>query len=167
MNNQPVPARLAEPPPAFDLALLDGDTRVGFITPRAIGFTGFANETEAAHAAWAAYRVLSWRMAARSGSRPIPVDVEPLTLRHGDRLQVAASGNAFAELLPPAEGPDGWTFLLPLAEPLAEVFVRAKAYAIYRMLRRSGIRWALFPRTASVAHARPIPRGGRHVEHPV
>ena len=102
-----VPARLAEPPPSFDLVLLDGDTRIGFISPTAIGFSGFASETEAAHAAWAAHRQLSWRRAVREGSRPMPVDIEPLMLRHGDPIQVEASGKAFAELRAPMDGRAG------------------------------------------------------------
>lgn len=152
-----VPARLAEPPPSFDLMLLDGDTRIGFISPTTIGFSGFASETEAAHAAWAAHRQLSWRRAVREGSRPMPVDIEPLMLRHGDPIQVEASGKAFAELRAPMDGRDDWAFVLPLPDPLPEVFVRAKAYAIYRMLRRSGIRWALFARPARAAKPEGAP----------
>ncbi len=148
MIDHSIPVRLAEPPPAFDLALMDGDLSVGFITPRSIGFAGFASDTEAAHAAWAAHRLVSWRRAARAGGRPVPVDIEPLSLRHGDRIEVEASGKAFAELRPPADGRDTWAFVLPLPEPLPQVFVQAKAHAVYRMLRRSGIRWALFARPA-------------------
>ena len=63
MNAHMIPNHLPEPPPVprndFPLDLLDGDRVVGWITPATIGFTGFATETEAAHAAWVAYRALA------------------------------------------------------------------------------------------------------------
>lgn len=141
------PAALAEPPPAFERELHDGDVVVGRTTASTIAFIGFGDEVEASHAAWAAHRTLSWRLAARSDRRPVPVDLEPLTLSwEADERYVNASRRRIARLIQPGESGMGWGFELPLPEPLSEVFVTAKANTIYRMLRRSGMRWRLWRR---------------------
>ena len=58
MTTQLVPDRLALPPP-FDFDLIDADRSVGWITGETVGFRGFADETEATHAAWIAHRTLA------------------------------------------------------------------------------------------------------------
>jgi hypothetical protein len=157
INEQLIPARLAEPPPQFQLDLLDGDRVVGWINQHTIAFHGFADETEGGYAAWAAHRTLSWRLAVRAGRRRPPIDVEPLTLvRHDGDLFVHASAGRFARLLAPSEHRSSWAFELTLPKPLAEVFVRAKAYAIYRMLRRSGIRWKMWTARRPPKATRPV-----------
>ena len=161
--NTLIPNHLPEPPPArqhdFELDLLDGDRRVGWIRPDAIGFTGFANATEAAHAAWMAYRVVARRKARRAGGRPVPIDTEPLRLVtesagrivYGSRDRVAKLIEAEAT----DAGANGFGFELHLSPPLDEISVRSKAHLIYRTLRRSGVRWSMWtPLAPSIA---PLP----------
>ena len=163
MNTHLIPNHLPEPPPVqrhdFQLDLLDGDRVVGWLRPDAIGFTGFANETEASHAAWVAYRALSRRLARRDGRRPVPIDTEPLRLvPEGDGRIIVASRDRVARLVEPAVTDargNGFGFELRLDAPMDEVSVRAKALILYRALRRSGIRWAMWtplppPRPAPV-----------------
>ena len=155
MNEQRNPARLPEPPPAdFALDLRDGDRAVGWITPRSIGFHGFESDVEAVHAAWASHRTLSWRLAAKSDRRLIPVDVSPVHIEpYGDDVFATAEGKRFARLLPPDGVREGWSFELTLPQPMGEVMVRGKAHAIYIMLRRSGIRWSMWRPAESAASA--------------
>src|SRR5688572_14106694 len=106
MNASMIPSRLPEPPPiaprAFDLDLFDGDRLVGWIKPDRIGFIGFDNEVEAAHAAHVAHREVARRIAEREGRRPVPVELEPLSLRReGDESVVLASGQPIARLVSP------------------------------------------------------------------
>lgn len=161
MNTHLIPNHLPEPPPVrhdFQLDLLDGDRVVGWLRPDAIGFTGFANEAEAAHAAWVAYRALSRRLARRDGRRPVPIDTEPLRLvPEGDGRFIVASRDRVAKLVEPAVTDargNGYGFELRLDAPMDEVSVRAKALTIYRTLRRSGIRWSMWAPVSSPAPAR-------------
>ena len=55
MTTQLAPDRLALPPP-LDLDLVDAGRAAGWIADNAVGFRGFGDETEAAHAAWVAHR---------------------------------------------------------------------------------------------------------------
>ena len=161
MNTNLIPNHLPEPPPVsrhdFELDLLDGDRRLGRITPRAIAFTGFANETEAAHAAWVAYRALARRLARRDGRRPVPIDTEPLRLiTENDGRIIYGSRDRVAKLIEPGtaeSAANGFGFELRLDAPLDEVSVRAKAHLIYRTLRRSGMKWAMW--AAAIEPARP------------
>ncbi|HET6681953.1 MAG TPA: hypothetical protein VFG84_12185 [Gemmatimonadaceae bacterium] len=162
MTSQIVPGRLPEPPPtAFDL--MDGDTMVGWVSPLEIGFRGFANEIDAANAAWLAHRTLARRLARRGGVRPVAIDTEPLTLEFsGDREWIVASRMPIASLIRP--GPDSpagmewFGFALQMPTPVDEVGARTLAYLLHRTLRKSGIRWAIFPRAA---------HGGRRARYEV
>ena len=80
MTVQRSATRMDLPPPP-DLDLLDDERRVGWIAGESVGFRGFADETEAAHAAWVAYRALARRLAKTHGTRPLPIDTEPLALQ--------------------------------------------------------------------------------------
>jgi len=159
-----IPFLLAEPPPVqngavasvrdFDpMDLIDHDIQVGWLSPTVIGFTGFATETEAAHAAWIAYRAVWNRISKRHGRRPMPIDTEPLTLhREGDRTMVRASGRDVARLIPPYDAErstERWTaFELRFDPPMDELTARSKARFIYHTLRRAGVRWSLWSREA-------------------
>ena len=159
MNTPMIPNRLAEPPPvapkSFDLDLFDGDRLVGWIGPDRIGFVGFGNEIEAAHAAHVAYREVARRIAQREGSRPVPVELEPLAIRReGAESVVLASGQRIARIVPPASdrrAGDAFGFELIVAAPLDELSIRANAHAAYRVLRKSGVRWSMFRRPAPPA----------------
>ncbi|HJU65393.1 MAG TPA: hypothetical protein VJ596_06930 [Gemmatimonadaceae bacterium] len=139
------------PPPRFDL--LDAGRAVGWVRGNIVGFGGFATEAEAAHAAWVAYRTIMRRLARRTGQRPIPIDVEPLTLVHdGDRQSILASGRLIGTLVRPAANSsttlDSYGFEVEVPPPADELLVRAIAYAAYRTLRKGSVRWRMWERPA-------------------
>jgi hypothetical protein len=146
-----IPNRLPEPPPAdgFYLDLMDGERIVGWIAPDAIGFRGFANDIEAAHAAWVAYRALSRHIAKRDGGPMLPIDAPPLEIldRPGERL-VIADNRPIARLIDPSRdvesGEPSHAFELRLDGRRDELTVRSKAHLVYRALRRAGVRWAMW-----------------------
>jgi hypothetical protein len=145
MTEQLVTSRMAQPP-TFDLQLFDAERKVGWVSSRAIGFCGFESEEEAMHAAYLAHRTLSRRLAYRHGRRPVPVATEPL--RVDDEGSLQAAGRRIATILRPRAdsmaGPDSFGFELPFPEPVEEMAARSKCAHLYRTLRRSGIRWAMW-----------------------
>jgi len=159
--------RLALPPP-LSLTLHDGDRTVGWVRGDTVGFRGFAHETEAAHAAWVAYRALARRLARTHGTRPPPIDIEPLTLqRRGDEESILAGGRPIATLVRPGpdspSGADSFGFQIGVPHPADELRVRALGHLMYRTLRRSGVRWAMWrpdvspPPAAEFVAERPAP----------
>lgn len=145
----PHPPHAGLPPPSLDIELVDAGRAMGWIADARVGFRGFASAVEAAHAAWIAWRALQRRAARRLGARPVPVDEEPLTLRRVDGHEAILAGTRpIAILLRPGPdrraGPDSFAFELQLPASTDEVGVRAEAYVVYRALRRSGVRWALW-----------------------
>src|SRR5690606_22170706 len=127
------------------LDLIDAGRAVGWIIDHTVGFRGFADEMDAAHAAWVAHRTLSRRLALTHGTRPVPVDTEPLALeRRGHEEAILASGRPIAVLVRPgaasASGSDSFGFEIRIPPPADELRVRAMANLIYRTLRKSGIR---------------------------
>ena len=154
------PDRLGLPPPV-SLDLTDAGRAVGWLSGNRVGFRGFANEVEAAHAAWVAYRTLSRRLARRNGTRPIPVDIEPIALqRRGHEDVILASGRVIATLVRPGPGSragaDSFGFELAIPHVIDELGMRSKAYFVYRTLRKAGTRWALWEPPAA---AQPYPEG--------
>jgi hypothetical protein len=141
-------SHLGLPPPA-QWNLYDADRAVGWITERTVGFLGFADQTEAVHAAWVAYRALARRLARERAARPVPIETEPLSIwRHGDRELILAGGRAIATLVRAGEngpgGADAFAFEVGIPQPADELRVRAMAHLMYRTLRKSGVRWALW-----------------------
>ena len=154
------PSRLPTPPP-LALDLTHAGRPVGWVHGDSIGFGGFASNVEAAHAAWVAYRALARRLAKTGGHRPIPVDTEHLTLtRRGDVDLVMASGRPIARVLLPGptsrSGADSFGFEIHVPAPRYEARMRGMAYLVYRTLRKSGVRWALWTRDRP-APERPAP----------
>ncbi len=159
MTTQLMPDRLALPPP-FEMDLIDADRVVGWISGETVGFRGFRDETEAAHAAWVAHRTLARRLARTHGTRPVPIDTERLALRRsegGDTDVILASDRPIGVLIRP--GPDSRTgdsfgFQLTVPAPTTALQLRAMAYLIYRTLRKSGVRWAMWRRDVGARAAR-------------
>jgi len=148
MTTQLALDRLALPPP-LDLELVDADRTTGWIADNAVGFRGFGDETEAVHAAWVAHRTMARRLARTHGGRPVPVDIEPLAIQRIDAKEmILASGRPIAALVRPdpdgRSGVDSFGFELLIPTPVTELEARAMAYLIYRTLRKSGIRWAMW-----------------------
>ena len=161
MTTQLALDRLALPPP-LDLELVDADRTTGWIADNAVGFRGFGDETEAVHAAWVAHRTMARRLARTHGGRPVPVDIEPLAIQRIDAKEmILASGRPIAALVRPdpdgRSGVDSFGFELLIPTPVTELEARAMAYLIYRTLRKSGIRWAMWrpdaPRVAETSTA--------------
>jgi len=158
MTTQLAPDRLALPPP-LDLELVDAGRTTGWIADNAVGFRGFGDETETAHAAWVAHRAIARRLARTHGTRPVPVDIEPLAIQRVDgKEMILASGRPIAGLVRPdsdsRSGVDSFGFEVLIPTPITELEVRAMAYLMYRTLRKSGIRWALWrPDSLRVAEA--------------
>jgi hypothetical protein len=152
MTAQLAPNSMSLPPPAqADLDLLDRNRLVGWVRGWALGFRGFASESEAAGAAWVAYRTLARRLARRHGGRPAPIDAEPLSLgQDGDGMVILASGRPIATLVLPGvdslSAPDSFGFEIQGPLPADELSMRSLAYRIYRTLRKSGARWAMWER---------------------
>lgn len=156
------PTHMALPPPSsvvLDLAV--GGTVVGWIDGTAIGFRGFGDAFEALHAAWVAHRTVARRFARRDSRRPLPVDSEPLSLdRQGETDVVLAGGRPIAVLRrpdPDGRVGDGFGFELCVPPPADELTVRSTARLVYRTLRRSGIRWAMWAPAARVETAPSAP----------
>lgn len=162
MTTQLAPHRMDLPPPS-QFELLDTERVVGWIDGDRVGFLGFADEHEVASAAWLAYRTISRRLARRLRIRPIPIDTEPLALAQEENREVIlASGRSIATLLRPGSnsrsGPHAFGFTVNVPAPADELMVRSTAYAVYRTLRKSGLRWALWARdTSSFTAESPSP----------
>jgi hypothetical protein len=156
MTTQLAPDRLGLPPP-LDLDLVDAGRTTGWIADDAVGFRGFRDETEAAHAASVAYRAIARRLARTQGMRTVPVGIEPLAIQRVEgKEMILASGRPIAALVRPGpesrSGVDSFGFEVPIPTPVTELEARAMAYLMYRTLRKSGIRWALWrPDAARVA----------------
>ncbi|MDQ3997698.1 MAG: hypothetical protein M3303_11875 [Gemmatimonadota bacterium] len=146
MTTQFEPNTMSLPPPALDLELLDGARIVGWVRGRSFGFAGFANENEAAGAAWVAHRTIARRLARRQGGPAAPTAVEPLSLRQdGERTVILAGGQPIATLVRPGgESPPGtrsFGFEIQMPPPAGELSMRSLAYRIYHALRASGAPW--------------------------
>ena len=144
----------ADLPPPSTHDLVDGSRVVGWLSEQTVGFRGFADEAEAAHAAWMAYRTLTRRLARRYGTRPIPIEREPIPLRvRDDDDAILAGAMPIGTLVRPGpgsrSGPDSFGFAIRIPEATNELALRAKAYFMYLTLRKSGARWSLWPRPAA------------------
>ena len=173
MRTQLEHSQLALPPP-LDLDLTDSGRTLGWIAGNAVGFRGFADETEAAHAAWVAYRTIARRLARTHGTRRVPVDIEPLAIQRVESAEmIVASGRPIATLVRPGpesrSGVDSFGFELLMPAPMSERQVRGMAHLVYRTLRKSGIRWAVWRSGATTVPDRPrraaleepaVPAGG-------
>ncbi len=161
----------ASTPAPTRLDLLESETTMGWIDGMAIGFHGFADENEAAHAAWLSYRTMSRRFAHAGGQRPVPVSSEPLSLvRSGDAELILAAGRPIATLVRPGadsrSGPEAFGFELQMPLPTDELTVRSTARLLYRTLRRSGIRWAIWESVAEQPAGRAPSSAGESLPEP-
>jgi hypothetical protein len=160
MTAQLMPEMLAHPPP-LEIDLVDADRVVGWIIGDTIGFRGFADETEATHAAWVAHRTLARRLARTHGTRLVPIDIEPLALERsnaGDPDVILASNRPIAALVRPSHdsrAADSFAFEIAVPSPLTELELRGVAYLMYRTLRKSGVRWAIW-RPDPPTHTAPM-----------
>jgi hypothetical protein len=158
-------------PPPRTLDLTDANRVVGWVVGDRVGFRGFANEAEAAHAAWVAYRTLSRRLARTHGIRPLPIDIEAIAVEHRGHEEIVVSGSRpIASLVRPGDdsrsGSDSFGFEIRVPAPANELQVRAMAYLMYRTLRKSGIRWALWQPAVKLAGSARLVSTGRTAQEP-
>jgi hypothetical protein len=158
-----VPTQMAAPPPSRH-ELTDDGTVVGWVDGRAIGFRGFGDEAEAAHAAWVGYRTMSRRFPRPAGQRPIPIGSEPLSFDQSGGVElILAAGRPIATLVRPGVGsPSGresFGFELQLPVPADERTTRSTADVVYRTIRRSGIRWTMWMTVKPLPAAIPVNDG--------
>jgi hypothetical protein len=108
--------------------------------------------------------VLVRRLARTHGTRPIPIDAaESLTIqRDGERETIYAGGRAIASLVRPDGAAndtiaESFAFEIAIPPPAGELRARAMAHLIYRTLRKSGLRWALWrPSPANAARSAEV-----------
>ena len=157
-------------PPTFDIDLFHHGHMVGWLSPHAIGFRGFESEGDAMHAAFLAHRTLARHLARRDGRRPMPIGTEPLRVKRDDTVD--AAGRRIATIVRPGaaskSGADSFGFELSFRTPIDEATARAKFAHLYRALRRSGIRWAMWrsarsPAPASIPPTPAKPTDEQHV----
>lgn len=136
-------------PPPTTWNLVDGDRVVGWTADNAVGFRGFGDHTEAVHAAWVAYRALALRLARTHGTRPVPIDGATLAVQPLDGQEwVLADGRPIARLVRykdkrPGE-PASFGFAVEVPQAADHLELQSLAHLMYRTLRRSGLRWALW-----------------------
>lgn len=145
----------ALPPPMRQL--LHRDRPIGWLQGNTLGFFGFADARDAANAAWVAYRTVSRKLARTLGTRPTPIDIEPLTIESRNGLDVIeASGRPIARLVRPGHastnGSDwfGFTIDVPPVVPARDMMGIMRAAS--RALLKSGLPW-------SMVRSRPRHRG--------
>ena len=166
MTNHTSPRSATEPITApRSLDLLDGNRHVGWITGDDIGFRGFADATQAVHAAWVAHRALARRLGApATWSEPETFAIA----RHADRETILVDGDPIAVLVRPGaddpSGSDSFGFEIRIPERADEIFPRAMAYRMYLALRKSGTAWALWQTTST--HDTGVPEDRRSITDP-
>jgi len=155
MSTQVRENHTALPPPMRHL--LHRERPIGWLQGNVLGFFGFADARDAANAAWVAYRTVSRKLARTLGTRPTPIDIEPLSIESRNGLDViAASGRPIALLVRPGHastnGSDwfGFTIEVPPVVPTREM--RGIMRAASRALLKSGLPW-------SMVRSRPRHRG--------
>lgn len=183
MSSQLAALRTDLPPPMRHL--LHDERPVGWLTGNRIGFFGFADADEAAHAAWVAYRTVSRKLAPIRGERPVPIDVEPLRIEwHNGRELIVAGARRVAELVRPNRAsPTGslwFGFIIEVLPEIDDSTMRDAMRTASRALLKSGVPWSMvrprrrLPRQshertsrrywetgAGVGHLAPAARGDR------
>lgn len=146
MSTQRRAAQTALPPPMRQL--LHRERPIGWLEGSTLGFFGFADARDAANAAWVAYRTVSRKVAPLLGTRPTPIDIEPLTIeRRNGRDAIAASGRPVAWLVRPGRnslsGPDWFGFAIEIPPAVSERALPAIMRAASHAVLKSGLPWSM------------------------
>ena len=155
MSTQVRENHIALPPPVRHL--LHRERPIGWLQGHTLGFFGFADARDAANAAWVAYRTVSRRLARTLGTRPTPIDIEPLTIESRNGLDVIeASGRPIARLVrpghPSTNGSDWFGFTIEVPPVVRRREMMGIMRAASRALLKSGLAW-------SMVRSRPRHRG--------
>jgi len=143
--------------PPHDITLRDATGPVGWIAGNRLGFTGFADTVEASAAAWIASLALERRRAKRQrGPAPQAKQPQLYLIRSGEREWIETRGERLALLVRPdrsksrtvgseaTKASASWYGLeMVFPADTSELTMRSSGYAIYRGLRRSGLRWSI------------------------
>jgi hypothetical protein len=144
-------------PPPRARQLVDGTGAVGRIDGNRVEFSGFADPTEAAVAAWVAYTALE-RRRAKSRREPPPYLERPqlYIVRSGESEWIETPDTRLARLVrptlqrnPPHADVDdevstscfGIEIMLP--SDASQLMIDSSAHVIYLALRRSGLTWTI------------------------
>jgi len=155
MSTQVRENHTALPPPTRHL--LHRERPIGWLEGNTLGFFGFADVRDAANAAWVAYRTVSRKLARALGTRPTPIDIEPLSIESRNGLDViAASGRPIALLVRPGHawtnGSDWFGFAIEVPPVVRAHEMPGIMRAASRALLKSGLAW-------SMLRSRPRHRG--------
>lgn len=162
MRTQLSPVHTDLPPPAR--YLLHDERPVAWLSGNRFGFSGFADPTEAANAAWVAFRTISRKLAPVLGVRPSPIDIEPLRIEWRDGAEtIFASHRPIAALVrPDADAPSAprwFGFTIEVPPEIGGRQLRGAVHAAHRALLKSGVGWSMIrPRRgyrACAAQVRP------------
>lgn len=158
MLNQVKANHTALPPPMRHL--LHRERPIGWLEGHTLGFFGFADTRDAANAAWVAYRTVSRKVASLLGTRPTPIDIEPLSIeRRNGRDVIEASGRPFAQLIRPGpesmSGPDWFGFSIEVPPLVSQRALPGIMRAASHALLKSGLPWSMVrSRSRQLAYAR-------------
>lgn len=158
MLNQVKANHTALPPPMRHL--LHRERPIGWLEGHTLGFFGFADTRDAANAAWVAYRTVSRKVARLLGTRPTPIDIEPLSIeRRNGRDVIEASGRPFAQLVRPGpesmSGPDWFGFSIEVPPLVSQRALPEIMRAASHALLKSGLPWSMVrSRSRQLAYAR-------------
>ena len=146
MATQLSPVRTDLPPPIRHL--LHDERPVAWLSGNRFGFSGFADPTEAANAAWVAYRTVSRKLAPVLGVRPIPIGIEPLRVEWRDGAEtIVASHRPIAALVrPDADDPSAprwFGFTIEVPPEISGRHLRGAVLAAHRALLKSGVGWRM------------------------
>lgn len=121
--------------------LFQSERQIGTVDGTSAIFRGFETRDDAALAASAAHQALTKRRKKQPHRIPAPQGF--VIMDQGSTPAVVAQAGVMATLLPPAPEHseiEGWGFEIPLLpEERFEVFAVARARAIWRALRGTGI----------------------------
>jgi len=150
----------ALPPPMRHL--LHRERPIGWLEGHTLGFFGFADTRDAANAAWVAYRTVSRKVARLLGTRPTPIDIEPLGIeRRNGRDVIEASGRPFAQLVRPGpdsmSGPDWFGFMIEVPPLVSQRALPEIMRAASHALLKSGLAWSMVR-----SHSRQLASVRRH-----
>lgn len=146
MTTQLPSVRTDLPPPIRHL--LHDERPVAWLSGNRFGFSGFADPTEAANAAWVAYRTVSRKLAPVLGVRPIPIGIEPLRVEWRDGAEtILASHRPIAALVrPDADDPSAprwFGFTIEVPPEISGRHLRGAVLAAHRALLKSGVGWRM------------------------
>ena len=142
----PPPSHASVPP--WELALFDGDRRVGWIRGHVVGFSGFAHELYAARSAAIAHDALRrWEMRRRNLPEPPVRTLSAAVHEAGEHRTVVADGRIIGVIArtPPGDAFDaearGVAFEIAIPGAADEAAARGAAHVAHRAIQASGLRW--------------------------